>query len=203
MTRDELQDRLREIVARYPSARSAMLPCLHLVQEQHGYITPEGVLAVAEAIGVKPDEVESIVTFYSMYSQEPKGRYIVKVCTSISCYLRGCDDVLAHLEQRLGIRKGETTSDGRFTLEAVECLAACGMAPALQVNGRFVENATIESASALIDYLAGGGDPEIITSPWRLISDGRGMATDSAIGASDEPAAAADSTAEQNGAHER
>jgi NADH-quinone oxidoreductase subunit E len=220
MASEELQARLREIVARYPSARSAMLPCLHLAQEEHGYITPEGIQAVAEALGVKPDEVESVVTFYSMYTQEPKGRYTIKVCTSISCYLRGCDDVMAHLEQRLGIRKGETTSDGRFTLESAECLAACGMAPAIQVNGRFVENATTESASALVEYLSGGGDPEAITSPWQPISEGRGMATVSAIGAvgaTSEPSASAtsatspespaapatDAKAQQNGAHER
>ena len=206
MIGEEVQARLREIVAGYPSARSAMLPCLHLVQQEQGYITPEGILAVAEAIGVKPDEVESVVTFYSMYTQEPKGHYLIKVCTSISCYLRGCDDVLAHLEQRLGIHKGETTNDGRFTLEGVECLAACGMAPALQVNGRFVENATIESAGELVDYLAGGGDPGAITSPWRPISDGRGMATVSTVGqtnAADDTNSDAQSKIDQNGAHER
>ncbi len=109
MTSTKLQARMRDIVARYPNARSAMLPCLHLAQEERGYITPEDVQAVAEAIGVKPDEVESVVTFYSMYSQEPQGRYTIKVCTSISCYLRGCDDVMAYLEERLGIRRGETT----------------------------------------------------------------------------------------------
>lgn len=208
MIGEETQARLREIVARYPSARSAMLPCLHLVQEEQGYITPEGILAVAAAIGVKPDEVESVVTFYSMYTQEPKGRYLIKVCTSISCYLRGCDDVLAHLEERLGIRKGETTSDGRYTLEAVECLAACGMAPVLQVNGRFVENVTDSDASALIGYLDGAGDLDDITSPWRPISDGRGMATVSQIGAGVQPPAAdAESDrsdhAGQNGAQQR
>lgn len=208
MIGEETQARLREIVARYPSARSAMLPCLHLVQEEQGYITPEGILAVAAAIGVKPDEVESVVTFYSMYTQEPKGRYLIKVCTSISCYLRGCDDVLAHLEERLGIRKGETTSDGRYTLEAVECLAACGMAPVLQVNGRFVENVTDSDASALIGYLDGDGDLDDITSPWRPISDGRGMATVSQIGAGDQPPAADAKSdrsdhAGQNGAQQR
>jgi NADH-quinone oxidoreductase E subunit len=192
MTSDELQKRLREIVARYPSARSAMLPCLHLVQAETGYITPEGIQAVAEAIGVKPDEVESVVTFYSMYTQEPKGRYVIKVCTSISCYLRGCDGVMAYLEERLGIKRGETTSDGRFTLESAECLAACGMAPAVQVNGRFVENVTDSDASALIGYLENDGAVEEIASPWHPISDGRGMATVTAIGAIDAPASPLD-----------
>lgn len=211
MTSDELQSRLREIVARYPSARSAMLPCLHLVQEEQGYVTPEGILAVAEAIGVKPDEVESVVTFYSMYTQEPKGRYTIKVCTSISCYLRGCDDIMASLEERLGIRSGETSGDGRYTLEGAECMAACGMAPAIQVNGRFVENVTDADVGALIGYLDGGGDVEQITSGWQAISEGRGMATRTAIGATDAPATVSDDgmahkarkprQAQQNGAH--
>ncbi|HET8908660.1 MAG TPA: NADH-quinone oxidoreductase subunit NuoE [Ktedonobacterales bacterium] len=209
MIGEEVQVRLREIVSRYPSARSAMLPCLHLVQEEQGYITPEGIIAVAEAIGAKPDEVESVVTFYSMYTEEPKGRCVIKVCTSIACYLRGCDDVLAHLEQRLGIRKGETSSDGRFTLEAAECLAACGMAPAMQVNGRFFENVTTESADTLVDYLVSAGDTAALTSAWQPVSDGRGMATVSRLDAASpaveavEAADTADTTAQQNGAHER
>ena len=203
LTREELQAKLREIVAHYPSARSAMLPCLHLVQEETGYVTPDGVLLVAEALGVKADEVESVVTFYSMYSQEPKGKYLIKVCTSISCYLRGCDDVMAHLEERLGIRRGETTPDGRFTLESAECLAACGMAPVIQVNGRFVENVTDSDVSALLGFLEQDGDLEEINSPWQPISEGRGMATVSQIGGADQPLPTgqptADSKLNQNG----
>ena len=169
-----------------------MLPCLHIVQEAEGYVTREGILAVAETIGVKPDEVESVVTFYSMYTQEPLGKNVVKVCTSIACYLRGCDDILAHLENRLDIRRGETTKDGLFTLQGVECLAACGMAPAMQVNGRFVENATVASADELIDYLAQGNGAEGIESRWHVIGDGAGMATETTIGA--KPGAAAPET---------
>lgn len=187
MIREETRARMREIVARYPQARSAMLPCLHLAQDEEGHVTPEGMAAVAEAIGVKVDEVESIVTFYSMLHHEQMGRYQIKVCTSISCYLRGCDTILDRLSDRLGIQKGETTSDGRFTLEGVECLAACGMGPVLQVNGRFVENVTPEIATELVDYLAGGGDPAAIESRWRDISGGAGMATATTIGG--QPAA--------------
>jgi NADH-quinone oxidoreductase E subunit len=183
MITDEVKARMRAMLAQYPSKRSAMLPCLHIAQEAEGYVTREGILAVAEVIGVKPDEVESVVTFYSMYSQEPLGTHIVKVCTSISCYLRGCDDLLAHLEDRLGVRKGETTADGRFTLQGVECLAACGMAPVMQVDGRFVENVTTETADAVIEYLAQGNGAEGIESRWRVIGDGAGMATETTIGA--------------------
>ena len=101
---------MREIVARYPQARSAMLPCLHLAQDELGLRDAGGaLLAVAEAIGVKPDEVESVVTFYSMYPPGAAWAHVIKVCTSISCYLRGCDDVMAHLEERLGVATGETT----------------------------------------------------------------------------------------------
>jgi NADH-quinone oxidoreductase E subunit len=144
---------MREIAARYPDPRSGMLSCLHLVQEVAGYVTAEGIMAVAEAVGAKPDEVESVVTFYSMYRRAPAGRYILKVCTSISCYLRGCDDLLAHLEERLGVVRGQTTPDGLFTLQHVECLAACGMAPVLQVNDEFVEHVTREKADALLAQL--------------------------------------------------
>src|SRR5215470_11187133 len=106
MITDDVKARMEATLAQYPSKRSAMLPCLHIVQEADGYVTREGILAVAAIIGVKPDEVESVVTFYSMYSQQPLGKHIVKVCTSISCYLRGCDDLLEHLENRLGVHNG-------------------------------------------------------------------------------------------------
>lgn len=183
MISDALKARMAETVARYPLARSAMLPCLHLAQDEIGYVSDEAILAVAEAIGAKPDEVESVVTFYSMYHQAPQGRHVIKVCTSVSCYLMGCDDVMSRLEQGLGVKRGETTSDGRFTLEGVECLAACGMAPALQVNGEFVEQVTPSSAETLLAHLKAGGDMDIVRNQWKLISGGVGMATETTIGA--------------------
>ena len=171
MITDDVKARMREIVARYPSPRSGMLPCLHLVQETEGYITPEGVAAVAEAVGTKQDEVESIVSFYSMYHEQPVGKHVIKVCTSISCYLRGSDRLMAHLEQRLGIRKGETTPDGEFTLMPMECLAACGMAPVLQVNNEFVENVTLEAADSLIERLRKGETVKGHPGEWNMPED--------------------------------
>src|SRR5579863_9758385 len=103
MIGEEARVRMRAVAAQYPSARSATLPALHIAQEEEGYITPEGVDAVAETLGLRADEVDSVVSFYSMYFRKPVGRHVIKVCTSISCYLRGCDQLLAHLEQRLGI----------------------------------------------------------------------------------------------------
>jgi len=174
MITDEIKARMREIVARYPSPRSGMLPCLHLVQETEGYITPEGVAAVAEAVGAKLDEVESVVTFYSMYRRAPAGKHVIKVCTSISCYLCGCDELLAHLESRLGIRRGQTTPDGQFTLQGVECLAACGLAPAIQVNDQFVEFVTPEKADALIERLRAGGTVEPHPGEWNVLEPASG-----------------------------
>jgi NADH-quinone oxidoreductase E subunit len=153
MLSDQARERMRAIAAQYPSARSAMLPALHIAQDEEGYVTPEGMTAVAEALGVRPDEVDSVVSFYSMFRKKPVGRHVIKVCTSIACYLRGCDPLLAHLEERLGVRPGETTPDGLFTLQTIECVASCGTAPVLQVNEAFVENVTLDRADALIDGL--------------------------------------------------
>ena len=159
MISQEARNRMRGVAAKYPSVRSAMLPALHIAQEEEGYITPEGVEAVAEVLDVRRDEVDMIVSFYSMYFRKPVGRHVIKVCTSISCYLRGCDTLLAHLEQRLGVRRGETTPDGAFTLLPIECLASCGTAPVLQVNDEFVEDVTLADADALLARLRADTPP--------------------------------------------
>jgi NADH:ubiquinone oxidoreductase subunit E len=104
-------------------------------------------------LNLTEDDVKSVATFYTMYYHRPHGKKVISVCTGISCYLRNCDPLVEHLEERLGIKRGETTEDGTFTLECVECLASCGTAPVLQVNGEFVENVTPEMADALIDEL--------------------------------------------------
>lgn len=173
MISDDVKRQMRDICARYPSARSGTLPCLHLAQEVEGYITPEGIAAVAEATGTKVDEVESVVTFYSMYFREPPGQYVVKVCTSISCYLGGCDGLLRHLENRLGVKRGATRADGKYTLMGVECLAACGMAPVLQVNGEFVEHVTLERADALVAQLEAGEPVRGGPGAWVLTPGGQ------------------------------
>jgi NADH-quinone oxidoreductase E subunit len=169
MISEDVKATMREIVARYPSPRSATLPCLHLAQEAEGYVTPEGLAAVAEVVGAKIDEVESVVTFYSMYRRAPAGTHTIKVCTSISCYLRGCDELLAHLEERLGIQRGHTTADGRFTLQSAECMAACGMAPVLQVNDQFVENVTLDDADELLAQLRNGGAVAPHAGKWNVL----------------------------------
>jgi NADH-quinone oxidoreductase subunit E len=153
MISEQAKQRMRDLAARYPVARSAVMPALHMVQQEEGYITDEGLQAVAEALNMTTDDVESVATFYTMYYQHPRGKKVIKVCNSISCYLRNCDALIEHLQQRLGIKPGETTPDGKYTLMTVECLASCTTAPALQVNDEFVENVTLESADALLAEL--------------------------------------------------
>ena len=151
MISEQAKQRMRNLASRYPAARSAVMPALYIAQQEEGYITQEALQAVAEAIGLTVDDVESVATFYTMYYQQPPGRKVIKVCTSISCYLRNCDTLVKHFEQRLGIKRGETTADGNYTLMTAECLASCGTAPVLQINDEFVENVTPSMADALID----------------------------------------------------
>ncbi len=151
MISEQAKQRMRDLAARYPVARSAVMPALYIAQQEEGYITQDGFRAVAETIGLTVDDVESVATFYTMYYQQPPGKKVIKVCTSISCYLRSCDALVDHLEKRLGIKRGETTAEGNFTLMTAECLASCGTAPVLQVNDEFVENVTLEMSDALVD----------------------------------------------------
>src|SRR5712692_8622518 len=151
MISEQAKQRMRDLAVRYPVARSAVMPALYIAQQEEGYITPAALQAVAEAIDITIDDVESVATFYTMYYRQQPGKKVIKVCTSISCYLRNCDTLVSQLEQRLGIKRGETTADGNYTLMTAECLASCGTAPVLQVNNEFVENVTPEMADALID----------------------------------------------------
>jgi NADH-quinone oxidoreductase E subunit len=153
MISEQAKQRMRDLAARYPVARSAVMPTLYIAQQEEGYITPAALQAVAEATGMTVDDVESVATFYTMYYRQQPGKKVIKVCTSISCYLRNCDTLVSQLEQRLGIKRGETTADGNYTLLTAECLASCGTAPVLQVNDEFIESVTPEMADALIDEL--------------------------------------------------
>jgi len=133
-----LEPQAKEILARYDQKQAAMLPLLHLVQEQVGYIPPEGEQWVSEKTGVAVVHVHEVVTFYTMYRTKAIGRCHLQVCTNLPCVLRGAESVLAYLKERLGIDVGQTTPDGKFTLSSVECLCACEIAPMAQVNDRYV-----------------------------------------------------------------
>jgi NADH-quinone oxidoreductase subunit E len=152
----------REIIERYPRPRSALIPLLHLVQEQDGYVTEDAMEHLGELLGLTAAEVLGTCSFYEMFKLEPVGRYLVNVCTNISCLLMGGEELLEHCEEKLGIKAGATTADGLFTLEDVECIAACTEAPCLQVNYRYFTNLTHEAADRLLDDVrAGRKDDEI------------------------------------------
>ena len=146
----------REIIDRYPRPKSALIPLLHLAQEQDGHLTDAAMAHLAEMVGVTPSDVYGTASFYEMFKFEPVGRYCITVCTNISCQLMGGWELLDHAEERLGVKAGGTTADGMFTLEDVECIAACTEAPALQVNYRFRNRVTNEEFDALVDDLAAG-----------------------------------------------
>ncbi|QRY63719.1 NADH-quinone oxidoreductase subunit NuoE [Gordonia sp. PDNC005] len=148
-----------EIVARYPESRSALLPLLHLVQSNDGYLTRAGVAFCAERLQLTTAQVASVATFYSMYRQKPTGEYLVGVCTNTLCAVMGGDAILAGLVERLGIGPGETTPDGSVTLEHVECNAACDHAPVVMVNWEFFDAQTPESAARLVAELQAGQAP--------------------------------------------
>jgi len=151
-----------EIIARYPRPKSALIPLLHLAQEQDGWVTDEAMEHIAELVGVTPAEVLGTCSFYEMFKREPVGRYLVNVCTNISCQLLGGEELLHHAEQTLGVKAGSTTADGMFTVEDVECIAACTEAPCLQVNYRYRHRITHDELDQLIEDLrAGRLDDEI------------------------------------------
>jgi NADH-quinone oxidoreductase subunit E len=148
-----------KIVARYPSARSALLPLLHLVQSEDSYLTPAGIAFCAAQLDLTAAEVTAVATFYSMYRRTPTGEYLVGVCTNTLCAIMGGDAILEALQDHLGVHAGQTTDDGRVTLEHIECNAACDYAPVVMVNWEFFDNQTPSSALDLVDGLRAGEPP--------------------------------------------
>jgi NADH-quinone oxidoreductase subunit E len=146
----------RRIIARYPEGRSksALLPILHIAQsENDGWLSVNAMDAVAQVLGLQHIEVYEVASFYSMYNLHPVGRHVLEVCQTTPCILRGSDDIIAHIEKKLGIHPGGTTTDGVFTLKTVECLGSCGTAPMLQCGATFHEDLTPAKVDALIDEL--------------------------------------------------
>ena len=150
-----------EIVARYPRPKSATIPLCHLAQEQDGHLSDDAMAHIAELVGVTPAEVLGTASFYEMFKREQVGRYLVNICTNISCQLLGGEELLHHAESTLGITSGSTTSDGLFTIEDVECIAACTEAPACQVNYRYFHNVTNEDFDQLIADIRSGARADL------------------------------------------
>ncbi|OBI71942.1 NADH-quinone oxidoreductase subunit NuoE [Mycobacterium sp. E740] len=149
-----------KIIARYPQSRSALLPLLHLVQSEDGCLTSAGISFCAKQLGLTDAEVTAVATFYSMYRRTPTGDYLVGVCTNTLCAVMGGDAILEALQDHLGVHAGQTTADGRITLEHVECNAACDYAPVVMVNWEFFDNQTPSSARELVDGLRAGEPQE-------------------------------------------
>jgi NADH-quinone oxidoreductase subunit E len=170
---DSTYDELRQIAARYPEARSGLLPMLHLVQSVEGRVTPEGIEACAAILDISAAEVSGVATFYTMYKRRPVGQYHVGVCTNTLCAVMGGDAIFERLKDHLDIGNDETTDDGSVTLEHVECNAACDYAPVMMVNWEFMDNMTPESATQLVDDLREGKEVRSTRGPriatWREV----------------------------------
>jgi NADH-quinone oxidoreductase subunit E len=153
MLSESLLKKFDQLIARYPLKRSALVPLLMYAQDEVGCVSEEVIAEVAQRVEVRPIEVVEVIGYYSMFHRKPLGKYNVQVCTNISCMLRGADEMYEHVCKKLGIKHKQTTPDGLFSLEEVECLGACCGAPAMQVNYDFYENLTPEKFDSLIDEL--------------------------------------------------
>jgi NADH-quinone oxidoreductase subunit E len=145
---------IKNLIKRYPEGKhkSALLPALHIAQaEFDGWLSAPVMDKVAELLNLQPIEVYEVASFYSMYNLKPAGKCLIEVCRTSSCWLRGSEDIVKHIEKRLGIKDGETTEDGKYTLKTVECLGSCGTAPMLQIGQMFHENLTLEKVDKILE----------------------------------------------------
>jgi NADH-quinone oxidoreductase subunit E len=154
MYSQENEKKIDELITHYPVKRSAILPALYIAQDEHGYVTDDDVKYLAQRLDMRVNEVEEVVTFYTMYSRKPVGKYKVQVCRTVSCMLMGAERITEHIEHKIGCGVGETSKDGKFTLMEVECLGYCDLAPCLQVNFDYHEKVTTESVDKIIERLA-------------------------------------------------
>jgi len=154
---EETEKAFQWLLTRYPKKDAVLLPLLHRVQREAGYLTPEAIDYVAGRMGLSPGRIREVASFYTMFRLNKKGKYVLQVCHNLSCYLRGSDEILASLKKILGIVEGQTTPDGMFTIERAECLASCSTAPVMQVNEwDYHENLTIEKVEQVIAALKQG-----------------------------------------------
>ncbi len=149
----ETMKKFEATVARYPNKEAAMLPVLYLAQQEFGHIGPEAIEYVAKLMDQAPARVLGVVSFYTMYNMKPIGRHHIQICRTLPCALGGAEKVTAFIKQKLGIKPGETTADGRFTLSEVECLASCGTAPMMQINDDYYENLNEAKINEILDSM--------------------------------------------------
>lgn len=150
---------IRALITKYPVKRSALIPALHLAQRDCGWLTPEAVEEIAEEFDLTSTQVHSVGSFYTLFYFKPKGKYEVQVCINLACMMAGAEKLSEHVCRKLGVKPGETTADDKFTVIEVECLAACGGAPCMWVEGEYFENLTPEKAEEILDKYAKGEVP--------------------------------------------
>ncbi|MFY9271052.1 MAG: NADH-quinone oxidoreductase subunit NuoE [Candidatus Manganitrophaceae bacterium] len=153
---------------KYPDKRSVLLPALRIAQEEVGYLSEPAMIDVAEILELTPVQVYDVATFYTQYHLKPVGKYLIQICKTLSCALVGAGSLIEHLQSRLGIRVGETTPDGLFSLKLVECLASCGTGPMVQINNRYYENLTPDKVDRILDDLRREGKSSLATGPFQL-----------------------------------
>lgn len=165
--------RVESILSAYPDTRSAVMPLLYVAMAEHGHLTDNAIRQVATLVGMSSAQVSSVATFYTMFKRHQVGRYLVSVCTSVSCALLGAKDVLHAIEDETGVPAGETGSDGTYSVEHVECIGACGGAPALQVNYELVEGVEPDKARRLVRWLNEGEPPAVNGDEMQALFGGR------------------------------
>jgi NADH-quinone oxidoreductase subunit E len=156
------------IISRYPRSRSAIMPLLHYVQYKSGYVTNDGIELISQKLGIEAAEVSAVATFYTQYKRKPVGEYHIGVCTNTLCAIMGGDAIFSALKDHLGIENDGVTSDGKVSLEHIECNAACDYAPVVMANWEFYDNQTVESAKALVDGARNGNPPAPTRGPNKL-----------------------------------
>jgi NADH-quinone oxidoreductase subunit E len=153
---------------KYPDKRSVLLAALRIAQDEVGYLSEPAMVDVAELLELTPVQVYDVATFYTLYNLKPVGKYLIQVCKTLSCALVGAGPLIGHLQERLGIQVGGTTSDGLFSLKLVECLASCGSGPMMQINDQYYENLTTEKVDRILDDLRKGGKSALASGPYQI-----------------------------------
>ena len=154
---------IEALIIQYPTRASALMPCIWVIMDEAGYVSETGVDFLTEKLDLTRARVHEVLSFYTMFRTEPQAKYTLQVCHNISCHVMGARPIIAHLEKRLGIRLGETTPDGKFALEGVECLGACGLGPCLQLGKHLFEHLTPQKTDDLLDSLRQGNVPRADT----------------------------------------
>jgi len=162
------KSKIRELFPRYPDKRSCTLAALRIAQEEQGYVTDGAMADIAVLLELTPVQVYETATFYTLFSLQPVGKYVIQVCRTLSCALAGAGGLVRHLERKLGIAAGETTSDGFFTLKKVECLAGCGAGPMMQINDDYYEYLTTDKVDRILDDLKRDGKSALASGPFLI-----------------------------------